>query len=60
MVLEMQIPSPGESIPLKRAHETRKLVGQEVFLFLRVTSENHLKAEPGFNLIRNSLKYSEL
>ena len=50
----------SESIPHKRTYGTTNIADRQVFLIFQVASEDHSKAEPGFNLIRNSLRASEL
>ena len=50
----------SKSIPHKRTYGTTKIADRQVFLIFQVASEDHSKAEPGFNLIRNSLRASEL
>ncbi len=48
----------GHSVPHRRLYGTKEIGGRQVFLILQVATEDFSKAEPGFQLIRDSLQSS--
>ena len=52
---EFEISLLGESIPHKRIFGTKKINIRQVLLIFQVAIEDYLKAEPGLNLIRDTL-----
>ena len=45
-----------ESIPYRRLYGTKEIDDRQVFLIFQITKEDFAKAEPGFDLIRDSLR----
>ena len=52
---EFNINLLGESVPHRRLYGTKEIDDRQVFLIFQVAKEDFAKAEPGFDLIRNSL-----
>ena len=46
----------GESVPHRRFYGTKVIGDRQIFLIFQVATEDCAKAEPGFHLIRNSLR----
>ena len=46
----------GESVPHRRLYGTKKIGDRQVFLILQAATEDYAKAEPGFELIRKSVR----
>jgi hypothetical protein len=53
---EFSIKFLSESIPHRRLYGTKMIGDRQVFLILQVATEDYARAEPGFELIRNSLR----
>jgi len=53
---EFKIDLLGESVPHRRLYGTKEIGDRKVFLIFQAATEDFSKAEPGFELIRNTLR----
>jgi hypothetical protein len=56
---QFEISLLGVSVPHRRIYGTKKIADRQIFLIFQVATEDYSKAEPGFRLIRDTLRESK-
>ena len=56
---QFEISLLGVSVPHRRIYGTKKIADRQIFLIFQVATEDYSKTEPGFRLIRETLRESK-